>query len=252
MSEYWWSWKLHRVPFSTSLQWRMGCVWGGGAGRAYTGFPWRGAALNIQNPGVLCRVSKGDQSHFEALGASFVCERCEVLPKWLRQFFKTHLQLTPGGSALSVVVVVFLKGGSSLQTHDWIRPTYWMHAQGKNIGALESYICKSDLWQKIWTELERSKESKDVLAWKDKSAKTRKNEKSRSFSAMLFFGLYFYKISDRNNLDNCFEAWGYFKRHFAAICPLHLICGALGSAKIIISIFCQCAIIPNPECFGFF
>lgn len=27
MSEYWWSWKLRRVPFSTSLQWR----WGRGA-----------------------------------------------------------------------------------------------------------------------------------------------------------------------------------------------------------------------------
>lgn len=40
-----------------------------------------GAALNIQNGGVQCRLSKGDQSHFEARGASFVCERCEVLPK---------------------------------------------------------------------------------------------------------------------------------------------------------------------------
>lgn len=67
---------LHITPVEDGM-----CVGGGGAGRAYTGFPWRGAALNIQNPGVLCRVSKGDQSHFEALGASFVCERCEVLPK---------------------------------------------------------------------------------------------------------------------------------------------------------------------------
>lgn len=67
-----------RPPHHSSGGWD---VCGGGAGRAYTGFPWRGAALNIQNPGVLCRVSKGDQSHFEALGASFVCERCEVLPK---------------------------------------------------------------------------------------------------------------------------------------------------------------------------
>lgn len=98
MSEYWWSWKLHWVPFSTSLQWRMG--WG--EGRAYAGFPWRGTFLNIQNPSVLCRVSKADQSHFEAQGASFVCEGCEVLPKWLCQFFKTHLQLTLCASAFSV------------------------------------------------------------------------------------------------------------------------------------------------------
>lgn len=55
--------------------------WDGGEGRAYAGFPWRGTFLNIQNPSVLCRVSKADQSHFEALGASFVCEGCEVLPK---------------------------------------------------------------------------------------------------------------------------------------------------------------------------
>lgn len=55
----------------------------GMGGRA--GLDWvsmeRGTFLNIQNPSVLCRVSKGDQSHFEALGASFVCEGCEVLPK---------------------------------------------------------------------------------------------------------------------------------------------------------------------------
>lgn len=105
MSEYWWSWKLRRVPFSTSLQWRMG--WG--EGRAYAGFPWRGTVCNIQNPSVLCRVSKGDQSHFEAVGASFVCERCEVLPKWLCQFFKTHLQLTLGACASSVFGVQILR-----------------------------------------------------------------------------------------------------------------------------------------------
>lgn len=71
-----------------------------------------------------------------------------------------------------------------------------MHAQGKKIGALESYICKSDLWQKISTELEWNKESKEVLAWKDKSAKTRKkNEKSRLFSAILFFWTVFLENS---------------------------------------------------------
>lgn len=76
----------------------------GMGGRA--GFNWvsmeRATFLNIQNTSVLCRVSKGDQSHFEALEASFVCEGCEVLPKWLRQFFKTHLQLTLGASAFIV------------------------------------------------------------------------------------------------------------------------------------------------------
>lgn len=41
----------------------------------------RGTFLNIQNPSVLYQVSRGDQSHFEALGASSVCEGCEVLPK---------------------------------------------------------------------------------------------------------------------------------------------------------------------------
>lgn len=150
MSEYWWSWKLHRVPFSTSLQWRMGCVCEEGAGRAYTGFPWRGAALNIQNPGVLCRVSKGDQSHFEALGASFVCERCEVLPKWLRQFFKTHLQLTPSGSALSAFFFFFFE--RRLKFADtWLDPAHLLNACSgqKKIGALESYICKSDLWRRL-------------------------------------------------------------------------------------------------------
>lgn len=62
--------------------------WDGGEGRGdagRVGLYWvsmaRGTFLNIQNPSVLCRVSKGDQSHFEALGASFVCEGCEVLPK---------------------------------------------------------------------------------------------------------------------------------------------------------------------------
>lgn len=55
--------------------------WGWGEGWASAGFPWRGTFLNIQNPSVLRQVSKGDQSHFEAAGASFVCEGCEVLPK---------------------------------------------------------------------------------------------------------------------------------------------------------------------------
>lgn len=51
-------------------------------GRGVLGFHGeRGAALNIQDPRAQRRLSKGDQSHFEARGASFVCERCEVLPK---------------------------------------------------------------------------------------------------------------------------------------------------------------------------
>lgn len=129
MSEYWWSWKLHRVPFSTSLQWRMG--WG--EGRVWVSME-RGTFLNIQNPSVLCRVSKGDQSHFEALGASFVCEGCEVLPKWLCQFFKTHLQLTLGASAF----IVFW--GSSWQTHDWLQPTFYRLAQDKDLSTWKSYL----------------------------------------------------------------------------------------------------------------
>lgn len=144
MSEYWWSWKLCRVPVATSLQWRMG--WSGewvgeGRGGLILGFHGeRGAALNIQNPGVQCRLLKGDQSHFEAHGASFVCERCEVLPKWLGQFFKTHLQLTPSGSALGLVCFcwvfffslffltpffVLKMGVEVLQTRDWT----WLQAQ---------------------------------------------------------------------------------------------------------------------------
>lgn len=55
-----------------------GWVWRGGDS---SGFPWRGTFLNIQDPSVLRQVSKGDQSHFEAAGASFVCEGCEALPK---------------------------------------------------------------------------------------------------------------------------------------------------------------------------
>lgn len=78
---------------------RRGCGWLGGWASA--GFPWRGTFLNIQNPSVLRQVPKGDQSHFEAAGASFVCEGCEVLPKWRCQFFKPHLQLTHGVSAFS-------------------------------------------------------------------------------------------------------------------------------------------------------
>lgn len=53
----------------------------GDGGGDSTGFPWRGTFLNIQDPSVLRQVSKGDQSHFEAAGASFVCEGCEALPK---------------------------------------------------------------------------------------------------------------------------------------------------------------------------
>lgn len=62
-----------------------GWMWGEekGAGEGWTsaGFPWRGTFLNIQNPSVLRQVPKGDQSHFEAAGVSFVCEGCDVLPK---------------------------------------------------------------------------------------------------------------------------------------------------------------------------
>lgn len=55
--------------------------WDGGRAGLYWVSMERGTFLSIQNPSVLYRVSKGDQSHFEALGASFVCEGCEVLPK---------------------------------------------------------------------------------------------------------------------------------------------------------------------------
>lgn len=70
----------HITPMEDGM---VGGVGGGGAGGGLIlGFHGeRGAALNIQNPGVQCRLLKGDQSHFEAHGASFVCERCEVLPK---------------------------------------------------------------------------------------------------------------------------------------------------------------------------
>lgn len=75
--------KLSRVPFfllSTPVG-RMGVGGGGGwvGGLLHWVFTETGTFLNIQNPTVLSRVSKGDQSHFEAVGASFVCEGCVVL-----------------------------------------------------------------------------------------------------------------------------------------------------------------------------
>lgn len=100
MSEYWWSWKTPPGAFFniTPLENGMGVE-----GRAYTGIPWTEAPFSIfRIPECSVAVSKGDQSHFEALGASSVCEGCEVLPKWLCQFFKTHLHLTLCASAVIV------------------------------------------------------------------------------------------------------------------------------------------------------
>lgn len=86
--------------------------WDGGRASPHRVSIARGTFLSIQNPSVLRRVSKGDQSHFEALETSFVCEGCEVLPKWLCQFFKTHLHLTLGGSEFIVFV-----GGTQVHRH---------------------------------------------------------------------------------------------------------------------------------------
>lgn len=108
--------------------------WDGGKGRFHwVSMEWD-TFLNIQNLSAQCRVSKGDQSHFEALGASFVCEGCEVLPKWLCQFFKTHLQLTPGAYAFIVL------GGSSSETHDWIQPTLERLAHSKDFDTWQSHL----------------------------------------------------------------------------------------------------------------
>lgn len=53
------------------------------------------APLSIFRIPVFCmKFRRRYQSHFEALGASFACERCETPPTWLCQFFKTHLQQT--------------------------------------------------------------------------------------------------------------------------------------------------------------
>lgn len=96
----------------------------------------RGTFLNIQNPSVLCRVSKGDQSHFEALGASFVCEGCEVLPKWLCQFFKTHLQLTLSASA-------FIVFGAQVCRHMIESGPLWRGSLTIKSRAFDSHICYS-------------------------------------------------------------------------------------------------------------
>lgn len=71
--------KLRRVPFFYITPVESGM--GGGRVSLHWVSMERGTFLNIQNLSVLYRVSKGDQSHFEALGASSVCEGCEVLPK---------------------------------------------------------------------------------------------------------------------------------------------------------------------------
>lgn len=67
-----------RSLISTCLQWRMG--WG--EGRAFPGFPWRRHFSQYsESHHSAPQVSKEDQSHFEAAGAAFVCEGCEVLSK---------------------------------------------------------------------------------------------------------------------------------------------------------------------------
>lgn len=58
---------------------------GRGGGGERLGLRWVSTDRHLfrysRNPSVLRQVSKGDQSHFEAAGALFVCEGCEVLPK---------------------------------------------------------------------------------------------------------------------------------------------------------------------------
>lgn len=133
MSEYWWSWKLHRVLF---LHHSSG-GWDRGEGQAYTVFPWREAPFSIFRIPVFCAESqKGDQSHFEALGASFVCEGCEVLPKWLCQFFKTHLQLTLSGSA-------FIVFGAQVRRHMIESCPLWRGSFTIKSWAFDSHICYS-------------------------------------------------------------------------------------------------------------
>lgn len=115
--------------------------WDGGKGRFHwVSMEWD-TFLNIQNLSAQCRVSKGDQSHFEALGASFVCEGCEVLPKWLCQFFKTHLQLTPGAYAF----IVF--GGAQVQRHMTESSPLWKDLLTVKTLTLGSHICYlTELW----------------------------------------------------------------------------------------------------------
>lgn len=150
----------------------------------------RGTFLNIQNPSVLCRVSKGDQSHFEALGASFVCEGCEVLPKWLCQFFKTHLQLTLGASAF---IVFFFWGGGGLKFADtWLNPAHllkggWLRIK---IWALGSRICS--LNRKNPTDIVKTTKMNDEW-WMNKKQKE--------------------MCSRRNNINNIIVYWLYWLQY---------------------------------------
>lgn len=130
MSEYWWSWKLRRVPFFYITPVEDGI---GGKGGLLPGFHGeRHLFLNIQNPGVLRRVSKGDQSHFEALGASFVCEGCEVLPKWLRRFFTCSWHSVPLHS-------LFFGGLKFADT--WLNPDHFgKDCLDKDLSSWKSYL----------------------------------------------------------------------------------------------------------------
>lgn len=53
----------------------------GGRGGPPLGFHGEAPFSAFRIPVLCSKVSEGDQSHFEAAGASFVCEGCEALPK---------------------------------------------------------------------------------------------------------------------------------------------------------------------------
>lgn len=108
--------------------------WDGGKGRFHwVSMEWD-TFLNIQNLSAQCRVSKGDQSHFEALGL-------HLFVKDVRCCLNDYANSSkPTCSWHQVPMHSLFLGGSSSETHDWIRPTLERLAHSKDFDTWQSHL----------------------------------------------------------------------------------------------------------------